>query len=95
MGGCAAMILFSVFSVDKKRQNTEVTEMLRVLCVGALKAQRTRRSSFWLPPPTRLAPLRPSRLNVGATARSDKIKTFLIGISGSKIIVRKVVRTYG
>jgi len=31
----------------RERLNTEVTEILRVLCVGAFEAQRARRSSFW------------------------------------------------
>ena len=31
-----------------KSLNTEVTEMLRALCVEFLETQRTRRSSFWL-----------------------------------------------
>ena len=37
---------FSVFSVAKKKLNTEATETLRVLCVEALEAQRARRSLF-------------------------------------------------
>jgi hypothetical protein len=41
---------FSVFSVAKKRLNTEAAEILRLLGVEALDAQRTRRSSPWLPP---------------------------------------------
>jgi len=40
---------FSVFSVAKKKPNTEVTEALRVLCVEASEAQRTRRSLLHVP----------------------------------------------
>ena len=92
---CAATIFFSAFSVAKKRRNTEVTEPLRVLGAEGLEAQRTRRSLFWLRPPTRVVRLPLRQLSVGVAARSDKIKLFLIGISGSKIIVRKLVTTCG
>ena len=47
----------AVSSVAGKRMNTEVTESLRGLCVEGLKAQRTRRSSFWVRLPGRAAPL--------------------------------------
>jgi hypothetical protein len=44
----------SVFSVPpRKTLNTEVTEILRDLCVEALKGRRTRRNSLWLRPPAR------------------------------------------
>jgi len=43
---CASKIFFSVFAVAEKRLNTEVTETLRVLCVEALEAQRTRRNQY-------------------------------------------------
>ena len=41
---------FSVFSVAKKRSNTEVPEPLGVPCVEAFRPQRAQRRSFWLRP---------------------------------------------
>jgi hypothetical protein len=45
---CPEDFFFSVFSVAKKKLNTEVAETLRALCVGFFEAQRPPRSSFWL-----------------------------------------------
>ena len=43
---CYEDFFLSVFSGAKKRLDIEVSAALSVLCVEALKAHRTRRSSF-------------------------------------------------
>jgi hypothetical protein len=79
---CPEGFVSSVLSVAKKKLNTEVTEAprpapygagLRALCVGLFEGQRTRRSSFWLRPPSRAEPLLRARARGAADPLGRKL----------------------